>query len=317
MNELVTVTMNVYNEEKRWLKEAIDSILQQTYTNIEFIIVYDNPSNLELLEFIRNYTKKDHRVQILANEKNLGVSGSQNRGLAASTGMYIVKMDADDVSYPDRIEKQMEFLKEHNLDMVAGERTIINEDSIVTVDVQRSLPEKPHKVEKLLKHVNFIIHPSVLYRREIAESSGGYRDFPMSVDYDLWLRSLRKGFKIGVMNEKLIKYRVRGNSISHKDLFKLYLVIHYQQNLFKENRLQEHTRESLENYLVKNGYYNEDEKNRFNNAQEKFVSGKALLSSKKKVQGIRLLIEAMVGHKEVRYFMLNTFIFQLKNRLYN
>lgn len=315
MNHLVSVTMNVFNEEKRWLREAIDSVLHQTYENLEFIIVYDNPANEELLEFLRNYTKADSRVRIVVNDKNLGVSASQNRSLAEAKGMYIVKMDADDISLPDRIEKQMAFLMEHQLDMVAGERTIINEDSMVTADVTRNLPEKPEKAAKLLRHVNFIIHPSVLYKRELAELAGGYRDFPMSVDYDLWLRAVKKGFKIGVLNEKLIQYRVREKSISHKDLFKLYLVVHYQQNLFRRNNLKEHTREALEQFMIKHRYYDENEKKKFYTAQEKFIKGKELIASGKKFAGVKLLTEAMAGHREVRYFMKNTLLFQLKNRI--
>ncbi len=316
MDYLVTVTMNIYNEEKRWLVEAIDSILHQTYQNIQFVIVYDNPQNEELLEFIQDYTKNDKRVQIIVNEENLGVSVSQNRSLAEAKGKFIIKMDADDISLPERIEKQMAFLLKNHLDMVAGERTIINEDSIVTTDISRNLPEKPEKAAKLLRHVNFIIHPSVLYRRELVESVGGYRDFPMSVDYDLWLRAVKKGFKIGVMNEKLIQYRVREKSISHKDLFKLYLVIHYQQDLFKKDVEEDHhTREALDKFLAKSGYYDENEKKRFTEAQNSFIKGKELIATGNKFSGMKLLFHAMTGHKEVRYFMKNTFLFQLKNRI--
>ncbi|MFH5835534.1 glycosyltransferase family 2 protein [Proteiniclasticum sp. C24MP] len=315
MNNLVSVTMNVYNEEKRWIMEAIDSILLQTYENLEFIIVYDNPADEELLVFLENYTEKDGRVRIIVNEKNIGISASQNRSLAEAKGDFIVKMDADDVSLPDRIERQMAFLKKHQLDMVAGERTIINEDSEVTADVTRNLPEIPEKAAKLIQHVNFIIHPSVLYRRKLVESAGGYRDFPMSVDYDLWLRAVKKGFKIGVMNEKLIQYRVREKSVSHKDLFKLYLIVRYQQNLFRKDTQKEHTREALEKFLMKNGYYDENEKKQFYKAQKKFISGKESIASGKKLKGVKLLAEAMAGHKEVRYFMKNTFLFQLKNRI--
>lgn len=113
--------MSTYNEENMLIRQAVESILNQTYSEFEFIIVLDNPKNIEIANLIQEYASRDKRIVILKNEKNLGLVKSLNKALEISKGEYIMRMDADDISEKDRIEKEYKFLKENNLDLVARE----------------------------------------------------------------------------------------------------------------------------------------------------------------------------------------------------
>lgn len=93
-----------YNEKQDWLTESINSILNQTYLNLEFIIVLDNPENIELKNILNEYKLKDSRVKLLINEVNKGLVFSLNRALKECSGDYIARMDADDISHLDRIK---------------------------------------------------------------------------------------------------------------------------------------------------------------------------------------------------------------------
>ncbi len=118
---MISVIMSTYNEENMLIRQAVESILNQTYSEFEFIIVLDNPKNIEIANLIQEYASRDKRIVILKNEKNLGLVKSLNKALEISKGEYIMRMDADDISEKDRIEKEYKFLKENNLDLVARE----------------------------------------------------------------------------------------------------------------------------------------------------------------------------------------------------
>src|SRR5690606_3913282 len=110
---LVSVIMSVYNEPEIWLAESIDSILSQTYKEFEFFIVNDNPENLTLAKVLQLYEDNDSRVRIIKNEVNIGLTKSLNKALSLVKGKYIIRMDADDVSLPQRFEKQVTFMEEN------------------------------------------------------------------------------------------------------------------------------------------------------------------------------------------------------------
>ena len=109
----VSVLMSVYNEPEEWMRVAIDSILGQTFTDFEFIIINDNPKRKLNREILSDYAKQDKRIVILENEENIGLTKSLNKGLKVAKGKYIARMDADDISLSDRLEKQVNFMEEH------------------------------------------------------------------------------------------------------------------------------------------------------------------------------------------------------------
>lgn len=113
---LIYVVMSCYNREK-YVVEAIESILNQTYTNFEFIII-DDCSTDNTFEIVKEYAKKDNRILALKNDKNYCYVHSLNKGIEIAKGKYIARMDDDDISLPERFEKQVEFL-EKNEDIIA------------------------------------------------------------------------------------------------------------------------------------------------------------------------------------------------------
>lgn len=114
----VSVVMSIYNEQESWLKMSIDSILHQTYSNFEFIIVNDNPQRTLNRNLIEHYQKLDERIVYIENHVNIGLTKSLNLAIAVAKGDYIARMDADDYSFPTRLEKQITFLSK-NCDIIA------------------------------------------------------------------------------------------------------------------------------------------------------------------------------------------------------
>ena len=103
----VSVILSAYNEEERWFREAVESIINQSYENFELILILDNPNNTLLEGIINEYVNKDNRIIYIKNEKNLGLVKSLNKGLSYCRGEYIARMDADDISLPERIEEEL------------------------------------------------------------------------------------------------------------------------------------------------------------------------------------------------------------------
>ncbi|HCW53828.1 MAG TPA: hypothetical protein DG753_08850 [Clostridium sp.] len=125
--ELVSVIMSCYNEKIEWIRKSIDSILNQSYKNIEFVIVNDNPEYEELKEVLHEYEKKDSRVKLYFNKQNKGLIYSLNKALEISNGNYVARMDADDISYLYRLNDEVEVLKNDNVDFVMSNADIIDE----------------------------------------------------------------------------------------------------------------------------------------------------------------------------------------------
>ena len=146
-NEKISVIMSVYNEKERELKAAIDSILGQTYQNLEFIIVLDNPLNKKLQSVIEDYAEKDSRIRFFINNQNIGLVGSLNNALEYVTGDFIARMDADDISLKTRLADQLDYLKKSNADFVFAGIEYIDEDDKRLLD---SLELSENECERLV-----------------------------------------------------------------------------------------------------------------------------------------------------------------------
>ena len=126
----VSVIMSTYKEKEKFLREAIESILNQSFQDFEFIIILDNPDNELHISIIEEYALKDKRIRFYKNETNLGLTQSLNIGLSLAKGKYICRMDADDISENNRIELQKYYLEENNFDLIGGITQIIDENKI-------------------------------------------------------------------------------------------------------------------------------------------------------------------------------------------
>ena len=205
---LISVVMSVYNCEK-YINEAIESILNQTYSNLEFIIVNDGSTDSSL-DIIQYHMKNDQRI-VLLNRENKGLPFSLNEGIKKSKGKYIARMDADDISILSRLEEQLEYILKHNLDLVYSDTLLIDKNGEEICATYR-----PKNVEKVLSNLeihNFIPHPTILIKSDVFEKYGFYNIlYKTGQDLELWLR-LRGKINFGYYNKCLLKYRLNPNSV--------------------------------------------------------------------------------------------------------
>lgn len=211
MEEKVSVLMSVYREPVDWLIESMNSILNQTYRNIEFVIVLDNPPNDNFKE-AQKQIGNDDRVKVIMNERNLGLVESLNKGLKYCTGDYIARMDADDIAFPNRIEKQMEYMKRHHVDILGSWIDIFDESSSTLME----LPKHNWACKRLLTCYNCLAHPAWLCKKSVYCCLNGYNDVDAAEDYDFLIRAVKEGFIIGNVPKVLLRYRSNRNSISKK-----------------------------------------------------------------------------------------------------
>lgn len=210
MNEpLVSVLMSVYNGE-RYLREAIESILAQTFTDFEFLIINDGSTDGSL-DIILSYT--DTRIRLIDNAENIGLTKSLNKGISLARGKYIARMDADDISLVERLEKQVRFLEVEKEYVIIGTGAYLIDDSGDEIGKL----DRPFTYDEILGHIFFfnpVIHPSVMFHREIIIKIGCYdTSIPKAQDYELWFRIIGKNMKIRNLPSLLIKHREHKNSI--------------------------------------------------------------------------------------------------------
>lgn len=237
MKEKVSVLMCVYNEDIPTLKKAIYSITQQTYTNIEFIIVIDNPARKDVIHFLENL-KQGFPIRYSVNEQNIGLAKSLNIGLLQCSGNYIARMDADDVSELDRIEKQMVLLKNNDFDIVGGYIQLIDKNDNI-IKERKDFPIKSESIREMLLFRNCIPHPTWIVRKELYQALQGYRNIKAAEDYDFLIRAAKAGAKFGMLTEICLKYRINDNSISRNNLAYQMLIMQAIQNQYKKGIQEE------------------------------------------------------------------------------
>ncbi len=211
----VTVLMSVHNGEQ-FLHEAIDSILSQTFTDFE-LLAFDDCSTDQSLSILRSYAEADPRVRVTANPQNLGLTKTLNLGLSMARGTYIARMDADDVSLPNRLEKQMAFLEAHPAVAVLGACGQVIDESGHPIR-KLTLPIAVPDIKERLLHGNCLIHTSVVIRADVMRDAEGYSEkHPYAQDYELWLRLAER---VGIANlpDVLVNCRAHAGQVSIKKL---------------------------------------------------------------------------------------------------
>ena len=218
--------MSVFDGQD-FLASSIDSVLRQTYTDFEFVIV-DDGSRDSSPAILDDYAHRDSRIRVI-HRRNQGLAASLNFAIEQSSNELIVRMDSDDLMLPARLQRQVEFMNRHACVSVACSFTeLIDRDGrkIATsrpiVDVDRGRRERDPKwfVE--------IVHPSVIMRRSQFLSIGGYRrDYKFAEDRELWGRFVTAGYRIEVIPETLLMYRLHGDSMSTRDMARNDLICRY------------------------------------------------------------------------------------------
>ena len=205
----ISVIMPAYNAEK-YIAEAVESILGQTFDDFEFIIINDCSQD-RTEEIILSYD--DPRIIYLKNEQNLGVAATLNKGLAIAKGEYIARMDADDISMPERFEKQAKFLDKKRKIVACGSATMLfGETQEQTV---RIFPTNPQRANLQLIFAPCFAHPSVMIRREILKEYALFYDecWEGTEDFALWWELGKKG-RLVALREALLYYRMHTNQVT-------------------------------------------------------------------------------------------------------
>ena len=201
--------MSVYNSSL-YLKQAIDSVLKQTYYNFEFIIINDGSTD-ESLSIIKSYS--DNRIKLLENDGNKGLIYSLNRGIAEASGEYIARMDADDVCVNTRFEKQVHYMDAHpDVGVLSSDYFSFNE---ISKRYMHSI-NGDSKIRTFLLFTATVCHPTLMIRKSVLETNGlSYSTSAKHVeDFDLWTR-LALHTKFATINEALLLYRDHASQVSH------------------------------------------------------------------------------------------------------
>ena len=296
---LISVIMSVYNEPESILRAAVESILNQSFRDFEFIIVMDSPENETNKSVLAEYAKADERINLLFNEKNEGLTFSLNRGLQHAKGVYIARMDADDVSLPSRFELQKDWLENNSLDFIGGYVQTISQSGAVINNCIK-VPVDNSRIRKKMLVNNCVFHPAWFLKKAVFDDIGNY-DTKYVEDYEFILKAMKKGYVFGNVPEVILQYRMSAGSISRSSLFVQYLRMRWLQKTYC-GKLKGVTIEDYENK-----YYSEKNAAKFSASNRSLTLALQNIHEKKFASAFIRLIYAFFNsrffaEKMLRYF---------------
>ncbi len=216
---LVSVIMSVYHTPVSYLRDAIDSILNQDYSNIQFIIINDGDRTQDIIECLNGYLCDD-RVTVLENGVNIGLTKSLNVALEHCSGQYVARMDSDDISMPDRIRTQVDYMENHPDICMTGTDTLVFSDK----DPSGRKTKRSHLSDQRVREIRLLFentgypHPTFMLRKSFLDEHGiRYReDIPKAQDYALTTDCILAGGKRHLIDKPLLKYRIHDGQVSNK-----------------------------------------------------------------------------------------------------
>jgi len=213
--DLISVIIPYY-KKKEYIISSINSVLNQTYKNLEIIIIYDD-LNKEDLNLLKKIKKKDKRIKIYINKKNLGAGRSRNKGIKLSKGVFVAFLDSDDLWKKNKLKKQIFFMKKNGINASHTSYTIINSNNKIVGS--RNAKDMSYKL--LLKSCDIGLSTVVL-KKEIITSKIKFANIKTKEDYVLWLKITFNNNKIFALKDNLTKWRKLEDSLSSSKLQKIY-----------------------------------------------------------------------------------------------
>lgn len=208
-NPLISIVIPIYKIGNiNWFKECIQSIDNQTFKDFEVIIVNDGSQQIEVIDFLYTISERKN-YKIIHLNINSGIGPALNEGIKVASSDLIVRMDADDIMFEDRLEKQYKFMTENpDVDVLGAGMVHMVRDKIGWVTKKNVI--HPEVITKeLAKDVNwFINHPTVILKKKSIDSIGGYGDhYNLPEDYELWIRMIKNNMVLRNIKDIVIKYR--------------------------------------------------------------------------------------------------------------
>lgn len=213
----LSLIMSVYNGED-YLGEAIESVLNQTFTDWELIVINDCSTD-STGEILRAFAQRDDRIKVYPNEVNLRLPTSLNRALEIARGTYIARMDADDICLPDRLQKQYAFMEEHP-DIALSSCKFMTLKNGVIASGGCGGRNDAEAIKALLLVTNPVLHPGIIARAEVIRELKYDPNFTCTEDMELWTRFVMAGYKIGILPDYLMLYRLHDKQITQTTLEK-------------------------------------------------------------------------------------------------
>lgn len=227
-----SVLMSVYkNDNYEWLEEAIISIMNQTVKTDDFVIVEDGPITSELESVIDKYKEK-LPIKVVSLEKNMGLGVALNKGVLACKNSLIARIDSDDISASDRMEKQLQVFMENDNLSICGTLAKEFTNNINNVVSLATFPLTSADIKNYARKRNPFCHPSVMFKKEDVLAVGNYRSFHLCEDYDLWVRMIMAGMECVNINEYLHYWRISD------DFYKRRSGIKYLKSILRFLKLQ-------------------------------------------------------------------------------
>jgi glycosyltransferase involved in cell wall biosynthesis len=233
----ISVIMSVFNGAK-YLREAIDSILVQTYRDFEFIIIDDGSTDNSKM-IVSSY--QDERIRLIENDKNMGVSASVNIAVEIARGYYVARMDCDDVSIPERFIKQLNWLDETGADICGGWIKLFGTSDNRTI----AHAESDDAIKMELLFGSAFANPTVMMKTKLLRELKHDSEWDKAEEYDLWVRAAQAGWKMTNMPEVLLKYRLHASQIS-------------TASSVKQQELTQQIRHRYWNYVFEKHHFNNE-----------------------------------------------------------
>lgn len=209
----VSVLTPIYNTNPQYLRECIESILNQTFTDFEFLILNDSPDNKEIENIVKEYAKHNKRIKYYKNDKNMGITPSRNKLLDLAKGEYLAIFDHDDISVPERLEKQVKYLDENpQVGVVSGFMAVFGDENYIFTN-----PETDSEIKIMLTDNCYIAHTASMIRKSVlTDNNIKYEEFyTPAEDYRLWTK-LMDVTAFHNIPDILVKYRVQQGNTTHK-----------------------------------------------------------------------------------------------------
>ena len=217
-----SVLMSVYYKENpKYFKESIESILSQSAPASDFVIVCDGALTDELYKVLDEY-RKNPIINVVQLSKNQGLAEALDEGLKHCKYELVARMDSDDISAPERCFEQLAVFSKEDVDVV-GSNVVEFIDNPENIRTNRCVPETHDEIKEYSKKRNPMNHPSVMFKKSAVDSCGGYQDFHLYEDYQLWVKMIMNGYKFKNIQKPLVKMRTTNDLYMRRGGIKYFI----------------------------------------------------------------------------------------------